>query len=442
MQVDFALGTDTAGSGRVPAGLQNIVGLKPSKGLLSTRGVFPAAASADCVSIFARTVDVAWRALTQAMGLDVADPFSRDLRLDMTVLGRDGAFTFGVPDTLKFFGDAVAEQCYHEALAALEGMGGVRVVVDYAPLAQVAAMLYEDAFVAERYSAIRAFFDAHADAVIEPVRSIVAKGTTYSAADLYDAQLTLRRVAQGLRGMWGSIDVLVVPTAPTHYTIADMLADPVALNRNLGAYTNFVNLLDYCALSIPSAIRPDGLPFGITLIGTCGSDFKLAELGQRYHHARALPLGATGLPLPAPALHLHTLAKPTSLRLAVVGAHLQGMPLHHQLTSRGAVLVSKCRTAAVYKLYAIANSTPPKPALVYVGSEGGGVAIDIEIYDMTFEAVGSFLTEIPPPLGLGTLVLEEGATVKGFIAEPRAMTGATDISAFGGWRAYISSKPK
>ena len=220
-----------------------------------------------------------------------------------------------------------------------------------------------------------------------------------------------------------------------------MLSDPVALNRNLGTYTNFVNLLDYAAISVPSCFREDGLPFGITLIGRSGSDFQLAELAQRFHHSRDLPAGATNISVGAPKLLLRELASTKSLILAVVGAHLQGMPLHYQLTTKGAKFLEKCQTAAVYKLYSLPNSAPPKPALVYVGNETG-FAIEIEIYELSYESVGHFLCEIPPPLGLGTVHIDGGRTVKGFIAEPRAILGAEDISAFGGWRAFMSQKNK
>ncbi len=285
-EVDFALGTDTAGSGRVPAGLNNIVGLKPSRGLLSTFGVVPAAQSADCVSIFARTVALAVDVLLAALGHDARDPYARDLALRRKPL--PAQFRFGVPDTLEFFDDGAAEQAFADAQARLVAMGGAPVTIAYAPLAEAAALLYESALVAERYAAVRPFFDAHEDEVIEPVRGILAKGRDYSAADVFDAQTKLRALAQQVEPMWRDIDVLLVPTAPTHYTREQMRADPVALNRNLGAYTNFVNLLDYAALSVPSSLRADGLPFGITLIGPCGSDLALAELGQRYHHATGL----------------------------------------------------------------------------------------------------------------------------------------------------------
>ncbi len=437
-QVDFALGTDTAGSGRVPAGLNNIVGLKPSKGLISARGVVPAAQSVDCVSIFARTVSVAAQVLKVAMGYDAHDPYSRAITMASQPL--PAAFRFGVPTEPEFCGDAAAQAAFAQAIERLTAMGGTAVVIDYKPLADAAALLYESALVAERYAAIRTFFDAHEDAVMEPVRSIIAKGRSYDAADLVDAQTTLRGYGQQAAAMWSSIDVLLVPTAPTHYTIAAMQADPVALNRNLGAYTNFVNLLDYAALSVPSSIRPDGLPFGITLIGPCGSDWQLAELGQRYHHATGLTQGATGEPLPAPQAlpGLVMPANATTVKVAVVGAHLSGMPLNKQLIERNAQLVATTETAPDYAFYALPGTVPPKPGLVRVAS-GAGTRIAVEVWEMPTQHYGSFVAMIPSPLGIGTLQLVDGATVQGFICEAQALQGATDISHFGGWRAYIAS---
>lgn len=296
-QVDFALGTDTAGSGRVPAGLNNIVGLKPSRGLISARGVVPAAQAVDCVSIFATTVAGAARVLAAAIGHDAADPYSRTLEMASVPFGP--RFRFGVPVLPEFFGDTAARAAFGDALAQLQDMGGEAVPLDFTPFATIAEMLYGSALVAQRYEAIRGFFDAHEDAVMEPVRGIIASGRAWSAADLVAAQTKLAALAQQAQALWAGIDFLVVPTAPTHHTIARMLADPVVLNRQLGAYTNFVNLLDYAALSVPASLRADGLPFGITLIGRCGSDWQLAALGQRFHHATHLPLGATGQALPA-----------------------------------------------------------------------------------------------------------------------------------------------
>jgi allophanate hydrolase len=236
------------------------------------------------------------------------------------------------------------------------------------------------------------------------------------------------------------MEVLLVPTAPTHYTIAQMQADPVALNRNLGAYTNFVNLLDYAALSVPSALRADGLPFGVTLIGPCGSDWQLADLGQRYHHGTGLGMGATGAPLPQPQI-LPGLVQPqqaTTVKLAVVGAHLSGMPLNSQLTERGATLVAATETAPDYAFYALPGTVPPKPGLVRVAA-GQGSRIAVEVWEMPLAHYGSFVALIPSPLGIGTLRLTDGSTVQGFVCESQALQGATNISSFGGWRAYIAS---
>ncbi len=434
-QVDFALGTDTAGSGRVPAGLNNIVGLKPSKGLISARGVVPAAQSVDCVSIFARSVAMAVKVLEAALGHDAQDPYSRALPLAARPLARN--FRFGIPRPLSFFGDALAETAFAQAVARLEALGGTAVEIDYGPLAQAAAMLYDSALVAERYAAIRPFFDAHERDVMEPVRSIIAAGRGYSAADLYDAQTRLRALGQQAAALWEKMDLLLVPTAPTHYTIAQMQEDPVALNRNLGAYTNFVNLLDYAAISVPSSLRPDGLPFGITLVGPCGSDWQLAELGQRYHHATGLAQGATGEPLPEPQpiRGLHTGA---TVKVAVVGAHLSGMPLNSQLTERGATLVREARTAPDYRFFALPGTVPPKPGLLRV-APGQGAAIALEVWDMPVEHYGSFVAMIPAPLGIGTLELADGSSVQGFLCEAQALQGATDISDYGGWRAYIAA---
>ncbi|MET3380040.1 allophanate hydrolase [Variovorax paradoxus] len=438
-EVDFALGTDTAGSGRVPAGLNNIVGLKPSRGLLSTFGVVPAAQSADCVSIFARTVATAVDVLLAAVGHDARDPYSRDLTLSRKPL--PAHFRFGVPDKLSFFGDTTAERAFNDATARLLAMGGSPVTISYAPLAEAAALLYESALVAERYAAVREFFDAHGDDVIEPVRGILASGRNYSAADVFEAQTRLRAIAQQVEPMWRDIDVLLVPTAPTHYTREQMRADPVVLNRNLGAYTNFVNLLDYAALSVPSSLRADGLPFGITLIGPCGSDLALADLGQRYHHATGLAQGATGVPLPEPRA-IPGLAAPDAgtLPIAVVGAHLSGMPLNSQLTERGATLLRATTTSPFYRLYALPGTVPPKPGLQRVVEGNEGAAIALEVWAVPLAQVGSFLALIPPPLGLGSVELADGSWVKGFICEGHALAGAQDVTLHGGWRAYVASR--
>ena len=438
-QVDFSLGTDTAGSGRVPAGFNNIVGLKPSKGLLSLHGVVPAAQSVDCVSIFARTVGLAAQVLHTALGFDARDPYSREMHLNSTAWRK--SFTFGVPDILEFAGDLLAQAEFEKAITNLEQLGGKAVRIDFSPMADAAAMLYDSALVAERYSGIRSFFDKQAEEVMEPVRSIIAQGKNYSAADLCDAQSRLRALAQQAQELWHGMDVMLVPTAPTHYTIAGMLADPVALNRTLGYYTNFVNLLDYAALSVPSSMRADGLPFGITLIAPSGSDWQLAELGQRFHHATHLPQGALDLPLPPmrePMIGIQAPAAKAYLPLAVVGAHLSGMPLNGQLQERGAELLQATHTAAQYRLYALPNTQPPKPGLKRVTEDGASIAV--EVWNMPLDQLGSFLALIPAPLGLGSLELADGSKVHGFICEGYALEGALDVTEHGGWRAFIQSR--
>ncbi len=336
--VDFALGTDTAGSGRVPAGLNNIVGIKPTRGLISCSGIVPAAQSVDCVSIFARTVADGARVLASAIGHDPTDPYSRPVALQPAFWPQ--AFRFGVPSIREFHGDTLSQGGFESALAQLGALGGRMATVDYRPLAEAAALLYDSALVAERYVAVRAFFDAHEDDVIEPVRGILAQGRRYSAADHAEALTRLRALGQQARAMWNDIDVLVVPTAPTHCTIAAMRADPIERNRRLGYYTNFVNLLDFAAIAVPGSLRADGLPFGITLIGPAGSDFALAALAQRFHHVTGLTAGATGRSLGEPRPLPSVSALPASgrgVRVAVVGAHLSGMPLNGQLLERGRV---------------------------------------------------------------------------------------------------------
>ena len=228
--------------------------------------------------------------------------------------------------------------------------------------------------------------------------------------------------------MWAGIDILLLPTTPTIYRLRELNAEPFALNANLGFYTNFVNLLDMAAIAVPAGFRANATGFGVTLIGPAWSDAALLNLARRYEEIAPMP----------DTPQLDTAGKPQTVKLAVVGAHLAGMPLHWQLTSRDARLVTRTRSAAAYKLYAMAESTPPKPALVHVGD--GGAAIELEVYELGVEHFGSFVVEVPAPLAIGSVTLEDGTTVKGFVAEPRALTGATDITALGGWRAYIAGR--
>jgi allophanate hydrolase len=433
--VDFSLGTDTAGSGRVPAGLNNIVGLKPSRGLLSTAGILPACAHIDCPSIFTRSVAEAVEVLLCAAGVDSRDPWSRALSLDNRAF--PSRFRFGIPDAahLQFFGDQQAEAAFAQACARLRELGGEMLPIDYAPLADAATSLYEDAWVAERYAAIRPYFDAHADTVDPVVRSIIDQGRRYDAAQLFDAMRQMAAWRQQATAAMQDIDVLVVPTAPTIYTLQEIAEEPIARNRNLGLYTNSVNLLDLAAIAVPSSIRPDGLPFGITLIGPAGSELQLAELAARYHAATGLCLGVSQDPVPA-ARNFTALAGGT-IQVAVVGAHLSGMPLNWQLLERGAHLLASTRTAACYRLVELANTSPPKPGLL---RGEPGAAIDVEVWQIPLAGYGSFVALIPAPLGIGSIELADGSVVQGFLCESHALRDARDITEFGGWRAWLAAR--
>ncbi|QJR12732.1 Allophanate hydrolase [Usitatibacter rugosus] len=433
--VHFALGTDTAGSGRVPAGLNNLVGWKPTRGLLSVRGVVPACRSLDCVSIFTLTVADAARVFRVAATFDAADPCARSLALDRPLLRHE--FTFAVPRAadLEFFGDSLAQAAFADAVSRMKALGGMPREIDFAPWREVADSLYDGPRVAERHAGIRAFFDAHADAVDPTVRRILDRGATFSATDTFVAEARLDELRAKLTPLWSTFDVLVVPTAPTAYSIAAVQADPIELNRRLGTYTNFANLLDLAAIAVPASMRPDGLPSGITLLAPAGGDLMLAHLAQRFHATGTLPLGAIGVAAPA----AETLAgHGDTVQVAVVGAHLQGLPLNRELTERGAKLVRSTRTAPHYRLYALPATTPPKPGLVRTAGEGQRIAV--EVWELPASAFGRFVAGIPAPLCIGTLELEDGSHVQGFLCEAAAIAGAEDISRFGGWRAYLESR--
>ncbi len=435
-QVDFSLGTDTAGSGRVPAGLNNIVGLKPSKGLISTHGVLPAARSVDAVSIFARDVPTAWRAFESARGHDPKDPYSRKLVLKRSRF--PAKFRVGIPAIPEWYGDTLSPLEFKKAIAQIEAMGGQIVEIDYAPLLSAATLLYESALISERLEALAEFFRDHPDAVIDPVYRLLSPGAKHTAVDVFRAMTALKTIGQQTDQMWADIDVLMVPTVPTHYRIDDMLADPIELNRRLGHYTNFVNLLDYAAIAVPSSIRSDGLPFGVTFIAPAGSDWQLAELGLRYHQKTGLCLGNSNTPVDTTAQLPLPRDGRSFVRVAVVGAHLSGMPLNSQLQERGAELVQTTTTSDAYRFYALANTTPPKPGLVRV-KKGEGAAIAIEIWRMPEESYGSFVALIPSPLGIGQIETADGTMVQGFLCEHEGLHGATDITHFKGWRSYLAS---
>jgi allophanate hydrolase len=438
--VSFSLGTDTAGSGRVPAGFNNIVGLKPSIGLISSSGMLPACRSLDCISVFALTVADAMTVLEAARGLDAADAYSRSAPAGFrsTVPPCPAKFRFAVPDKPQFFGDAEAEKLFHAAVARFETMGGEKQVIDYAPFAEAQAMLYSPPGAAERVTALHDFFRDHADAFHPVTRGILESGQSASAVDLYRMQQRLRALKQQTDPIWGEVDFMLVPTSGTIYRVAEILAEPLKLNANLGYYTNFVNYFDLSALAVPNAMRADGLPSGVTLIAPAFFEAKLAGFGAAFHAKAKLPLGATGHALPETAA---TAAPPSpSIRIAVFGAHMQGQPLNHEILGLGGRYVAEIKTAPIYKLYRIDAGGPPRPGVLRVAE--GGVALAGEIWDLPTAGFGAFVAGIPAPLGIGTVTLADGTTVKGFLCEAAATVGAEDISRFADWRAYRASLAK
>ena len=436
--VSFALGTDTAGSGRVPAAFNNIVGLKPTKGLISARGVVPACRTQDAVSIFALTAADAARAFSIASNFDPEDSFARSPALRCSRLASPAHVRLGVPSAgLEFFGDVAAAELYAAAVERARGLGAEIAEIDFTPFQQTAALLYQGPWVAERLTAIKAFAEKQPEAMHQVVRNIVLGAGKISAVDAFDGFYRLSELTCAAEREWQKMDMMLLPTAPTTYKIADVLADPVRLNSNLGLYTNFVNLMDLSALAVPAGFRPDGLPFGITLIThACGED-ALAAFGDNMHRMLAgARLGATNCDLSSTPAVVAAAGTRKTIQVAVVGAHLTGQPLNSQLVERKARLISTARTAAGYSFYALANTSPAKPGLVFDREGAGG--IEVEIWEMNETEFGSFVALIPPPLGIGSVSLSDGSVVKGFLCEAYAVKGAKDITSSGGWRNWLS----
>jgi allophanate hydrolase len=488
--VSFSLGTDTAGSGRVPAAFNNIVGLKATCGALSTSGVVPACRSLDCVSIFALTAGDAARVYDVAAVFDPEDSYARvmDARgalaldaaaapavsgvsaetgttkssfesaADKVVSAAGGSmaslvpagsgFRFGVPrpSQLEFFGDAEYARLFCEAVARLESLGGQRVEIDFEPFLATARLLYEGPWVAERYCAVGDFLERQPNSLHPVTRQIISGGRNATAADAFRAQYRLMELRRAAERAWTSMDVLVTPTAGTIYRIDAVESEPIRLNSNLGYYTNFVNLLDLAAVAVPAGFRDDGLPFGVTLVGHAGTDARLLALADRLHRAADVPLGALSVAIP-PSVGATTtpgiLAVPGTpedrICVAVCGAHMEGLPLNQQLTSRNAILVSRTRTAPKYKFYALPGGPPHRPGLVRVAA--GGASVEVEVWSVPASHFGSFVAGIPTPLGIGRVELESGEQVPGFLCESYATAAATDITALGSWRRYLASGP-
>jgi allophanate hydrolase len=427
--VSFALGTDTAGSGRVPAGFCNLVGVKPTRGLVSTRGVVPACRSLDCVSIFALCCDDGAVVLDVLAGFDPADPYSREAGQAPGPLRR-----LGMPQAaqLAFHGDDGYARLFDEACARLEAQGVALRPVDFGPLFEAAALLYQGPWIAERYLAAQALLEQDPPALLPVIREVVGRGRAVGGAEVFAGLHRLQALRRHLEALLVEVDGLVVPTAPSIWTQAEVADDPIGRNAVLGTYTNFVNLLDLAALAVPAGWRADGLPFGITLIEPAFAEAALLELGGRFHAASGLRLGGSATPVPAPAPA--ATRAPERIAIAVCGAHMTGLPLNPELTRRGGRLVARTRTAPCYRLYALPGGRPQRPGLM---RDAGGAAIEVELWELPLASFGSFVAGVPAPLAIGTLTLVDGRDVKGFLCEAHAAAGATDITPLGGWRQFL-----
>ncbi|WMS41049.1 allophanate hydrolase [Acuticoccus sp. MNP-M23] len=434
--VPFALGTDTAGSGRVPAALNNIAGLKPSLGALSATGVVPACRTVDTISIFALTVADAHAVYRVAAAYDAADPWSR--HAPAPPLAALPAMTIGIPSraSIDFDGDGAQEANFRAVIAALEAGGATIREIDFTPFFEVAKLLYEGAWVAERHAAIEPMLSAKPEAVHPVTRTVIEKALGLSATDAFRDQYRFAELRRKLEPVLASVDLVCVPTIPTFYTVADLEADPIGPNSRFGTYTNFVNLLDMCGLAVPTVPRPDGRPGSVTLLAPHGRDGTLASLGVTIEALDpARPLGATGSPLPK-ASPLTGGASENEIEIAVCGAHMSGMALNHQLTSRGGRFLRAVDTTPDYRLFALPGGPPERPGLIRVAN--GGSAIAVEVWTLPLGEVGSFLAGIPAPLGLGTTTLADGTSPRGFICEGIAADTADDVSAYGSWRNYTA----
>jgi allophanate hydrolase len=446
--VTFSLGTDTAGSGRVPAAFNNLIGLKPTIGLFSASGVVPACRSVDTVSVFALTASDAQAVLAVGAVPDETDAYSRapePFGVDFS----QGPFRFGVPRAkdLNFFDNEAAEFLFTAAVKRLEALGGTAVEFDLTPFLEAARLLYEGPWVAERYVAIQDFIDAQPEAVFPAVRSIIEGGRTKTAAEVFSASYRLKALKKTCDGIWHQVDCLLTPTAGTTYRIPAMEADPIRLNSNLGYYTNFMNLLDYSAVAVPAGLQASGdavgLPWGVTLAAPAHRDVVLLRLADRLHRAVGGLLGATGTPIAnAPLIGAPPAATLSSgtVEVAVCGAHMHGLPLNHQLTSRGARLLRAVKSAPEYRFYALAGGSVQRPGMVRVAE--GGATIDMEVWEVPATEFGTFVNGIPAPLGIGKVKLADSQWVSGFVCEAPGVEGGTDITALGSWHKWLQQQEK
>ncbi len=433
----FSLGTDTAGSGRIPAALNNIVGLKPTLGAFSASGVVPACRTLDTVSVFALTVEDAYKVFEVGCSYDTNDSYSKHI-LAKPLSALPPSFRVGIPDekTIEFFGDKIQESSFHQGIETLKSLGAEIVEIDFTPFYNVAHMLYEGAWVAERYTTIEEMLKTNPEAIFPVTRKIISAAENFSSADVFRGIYKLEDLKRLAEPLLEPLDFMCVPTIPTFYSVEDLEQDPVTPNSNFGTYTNFVNLMDMCALAVPMNFRSDGRPGSLTLLAAAGKDAEIASIGIEIQKQTQPKMGATEWTVPAPSTVQHAISD-TEIEIAVCGAHMSGLPLNTELTSRGGRFIRTATTASDYQFYALAGGPPNRPGLVRTET-GQGSEIELEIWTLPKTEIGGFLESIPAPLGLGTLSLNNGTVVKGFICEAQGAAGATDISDFKTWRRYVT----
>ncbi len=434
-QVSFALGTDTAGSGRVPAAFNNLIGHKPTKGLLSTVGVVPACKSLDCVSIFALTAEDVVRVFSVAVHEDDDDPYSRkNAAFNTQPYWRDEeptAFSFGIPDQLDFDEDPESEALFNHACRQLEELGGQCLVIDFEPFLETARLLYEGPWVAERAWATKA---VNRNEMLPVIQEILSTTQNFDVTDTFAAQYKLQALKRICDREMDKVDFVLTPTTPTCYLRSDLEKEPIALNSKLGTYTNFMNLLDYAATAIPVGRLSTKVSWGVTLFSRAFTDIHLLSYAGALQRRLNLPLGATSFLLSQQTKSGRVAPKDT-VDVVVCGAHLSGQPLNWQLQDRGAQLKMKTHTKPAYALFALPDGK--RPALV---PKEEGTAIEVEVWQMPMAEFGSFVAGIPSPLGIGKVALESGISLPGFICEEGGIANAEDVSHFGGWRAYLLDK--
>ncbi|MCC3303845.1 allophanate hydrolase [Sneathiella sp. HT1-7] len=434
----FSLGTDTAGSGRVPAALNNIVGLKPTLGALSASGVVPACRTLDTISVFALTVGDAYKVFEVACKFDAADSYSRKITAK-PLSAIPPRFKVGIPDSksIKFFGDKVQEVSFRKGLEELTKLGAEIIEIDFTPFYNVAQMLYEGAWVAERYTTIEELLSSNPDAIHPVTRDIISVAEKFSSADVFRGMYKLEHLKRLAEPILATLDYLCVPTIPTFYKVEDLEKDPVTPNSNFGTYTNFVNLLDMCALSFPTGPRSDGRPGSLTLLAPAGQDAEIAVIGQEIQSRTQPKLGATDWIIPSSTKQSAASLSGNEIEIVVCGAHMSGLPLNKELTSRGGRFIRTASTTNDYQFFALAGGPPDRPGLVRT-DPGMGFEIDLEVWALPKENMGLFMENIPFPLAIGTISLSDGSRVKGFVCEAAGTHGATDISSLKTWRRYVA----